>query len=332
MSQKIERARRVLRCIDSDDPAVIRSRVARALLDALGAEFGFFVNYTVNRGRVFHDSFEVVGDEHARKALKPLEGKPGVSAPCWDLWKPRPIEKQHFVTLKTGPVSKEVVMKSEGYRVAYEPFGIEDHARVLLYDGRRFLGWLGLMRGKHRDFDDSELTALNAVIGEISAALAVAADLEERAGAQDLYILFDPDTLRAEWASSRARPWLDQYHAEVDTLLRGFRRNEPASVSTIGGRETRVVALAGDGGLRYHLHVTPARHPRLGPHALLSPRQLEVAEYAAAGATRREIAETLGLSPHTVADHLKETYRRLGIGSRAELATLLADAPGAAGG
>jgi DNA-binding CsgD family transcriptional regulator len=58
-------------------------------------------------------------------------------------------------------------------------------------------------------------------------------------------------------------------------------------------------------------------HPR--ENFNLSPRQREIAEYAAAGATAREIAATLGISPHTVRQHLKDVYRTLGVSSRVEL-------------
>ena len=62
---------------------------------------------------------------------------------------------------------------------------------------------------------------------------------------------------------------------------------------------------------------TPSRFERL------SPRQREVATYACAGATSREIAETLGISVHTVRQHLKDIYRVLGVCGRVELARLM---------
>ncbi|MFB6373899.1 MAG: helix-turn-helix transcriptional regulator, partial [Bradymonadaceae bacterium] len=60
--------------------------------------------------------------------------------------------------------------------------------------------------------------------------------------------------------------------------------------------------------------------PILSPTAALTPRQREVAEYAAVGATADEIAETLEISPNTLRGHIRRIYRRLGTGSRAELA------------
>lgn len=64
------------------------------------------------------------------------------------------------------------------------------------------------------------------------------------------------------------------------------------------------------------------------PHATrpadrLTPQQLQVALSLAAGRTTRETAAALFLSPKTVEYHLRHVYIELGIGSRAELATLL---------
>ncbi|MDH3728707.1 MAG: LuxR C-terminal-related transcriptional regulator [Myxococcales bacterium] len=56
---------------------------------------------------------------------------------------------------------------------------------------------------------------------------------------------------------------------------------------------------------------------------VLSPRQYEIAEYAAAGATASEISEILQISIHTVRQHLKEAYRRLQVGNRVELSHAL---------
>ena len=52
----------------------------------------------------------------------------------------------------------------------------------------------------------------------------------------------------------------------------------------------------------------------------LTPRQREVCEFAAAGATAKEVARHLGISPHTVRQHLKASYAELGVANRVELA------------
>ncbi|MET9934203.1 helix-turn-helix transcriptional regulator, partial [Streptomyces sp. NPDC006324] len=52
---------------------------------------------------------------------------------------------------------------------------------------------------------------------------------------------------------------------------------------------------------------------------LLTPQQQRIARLAAQGATNREIAGRLALSPRTVDHHLRNVFARLGIRSRVEL-------------
>ncbi len=54
------------------------------------------------------------------------------------------------------------------------------------------------------------------------------------------------------------------------------------------------------------------------PVPLLSEREREVLEMIGAGATNREIAERLYLSPHTVKEHTSALYRKLHARNRAE--------------
>jgi two-component system response regulator DesR len=57
-----------------------------------------------------------------------------------------------------------------------------------------------------------------------------------------------------------------------------------------------------------------------GPRAPLSDREREVLDLIGRGATNREIASRLYLSPHTVKDHTSSLYRKLGVRNRAEAA------------
>lgn len=55
----------------------------------------------------------------------------------------------------------------------------------------------------------------------------------------------------------------------------------------------------------------------------LTDSELKVAELIAAGATNRDVAEQLHLSPHTVSTHLRNAFAKLGINSRHELTQLV---------
>lgn len=56
------------------------------------------------------------------------------------------------------------------------------------------------------------------------------------------------------------------------------------------------------------------------PTTPLSEREREVLTLIASGATNREIADQLFLSPHTVKEHASTLYRKLGVKNRAEAA------------
>uniref|UniRef100_UPI002441E36A LuxR family transcriptional regulator n=1 Tax=Streptomyces sp. YIM 98790 TaxID=2689077 RepID=UPI002441E36A len=69
--------------------------------------------------------------------------------------------------------------------------------------------------------------------------------------------------------------------------------------------------------------------PGLSRLAGLTPQQLRIARHVAEGATNREVAARLAVSPRTVDHHLRNVFSTLGIRSRVELTRLLttADAP-----
>ena len=59
----------------------------------------------------------------------------------------------------------------------------------------------------------------------------------------------------------------------------------------------------------------------------LTLSERRVADLAAAGLSNRGIAQALFVTPKTVELHLTNTYRKLGIGGRIELAGVLVSAP-----
>ncbi|MFD7028626.1 ATP-binding protein [Streptomyces sp. NPDC059917] len=71
--------------------------------------------------------------------------------------------------------------------------------------------------------------------------------------------------------------------------------------------------------LRDHGKSASSRRGRIGYGDLLSPREQEVVRLAAAGATNREIAASLVLSPRTVEQHVAKAMRKLAVSSRADL-------------
>jgi DNA-binding CsgD family transcriptional regulator len=68
-------------------------------------------------------------------------------------------------------------------------------------------------------------------------------------------------------------------------------------------------------------HTRPRRSPPLTQ--LLTPHEQEVVELAITGATTREMATDLFMSPKTVESHLTSSYRKLGVRSKTQLAHVL---------
>ena len=68
-------------------------------------------------------------------------------------------------------------------------------------------------------------------------------------------------------------------------------------------------------------HVAPASVEEARP--ALTAQQARIAELVAGGATNREVAEVLFLSPRTVDHHLRNIFTRLGVRSRTELAKVV---------
>ncbi|MGH3292423.1 MAG: helix-turn-helix domain-containing protein, partial [Trebonia sp.] len=75
-------------------------------------------------------------------------------------------------------------------------------------------------------------------------------------------------------------------------------------------------------GIRRH-HRAPADRPATGWDSLTETEQT-TASLVAEGLTNQQVADRMYVSAHTVAFHLKQVFRKLCIGSRVELARIVA--------
>ena len=109
---------------------------------------------------------------------------------------------------------------------------------------------------------------------------------------------------------------------------------QPALPSFIAEPLAHVAEQLSSYGLRLQLvsltgGVVPIRgssRPPCGPFATLTPTELRIARIVAAGATNRQVAEQLRISPKTVEAHLTHIYRKADVQSRAALAYRVARA------
>ena len=117
--------------------------------------------------------------------------------------------------------------------------------------------------------------------------------------------IFDDDDHLFDAMEAGATGYLLKEHSPAE-LVAGLEQlragNPPLSPSVV----RRLVA---------HFH---ARSP--APDSNLTPREQEVLKLIAKGLNRKDVAEVLGLSKHTVSDYIKVIYRKLEVSSRAEAA------------
>ena len=125
----------------------------------------------------------------------------------------------------------------------------------------------------------------------------------------------ESSSLRTEEARARAE-------LGVALLRQGRRRDGraqlDAAVEVAVACGARGVARAASA----ELEVAGAAPQRLAFDELTASER-RVAELAAGGATNRDIAEELFVTPKTVENHLTRVYAKLGVASRAELADAL---------
>ncbi len=117
----------------------------------------------------------------------------------------------------------------------------------------------------------------------------------------------------------------DRPEIELVAQLRRIRDGEPPLSSSVARRMLKhFAAVSGHPPALPDLPVAPTEPPRQGlaeeAEVALTERETEVLQRVGKGYTLPEIAQQLGLSRHTVADYVKQIYRKLDISSRAEAA------------
>jgi DNA-binding CsgD family transcriptional regulator len=129
---------------------------------------------------------------------------------------------------------------------------------------------------------------------------------------------------------SSAPPRLETIRAMIELGAALRRANQRADARKplleAADRAARGGALALHERARTELAATGARPRRealLSGPASLTPSERRIAELAAAGRSNREIAQTLFVTPKTVEYHLRNSYRKLEISARGELARAL---------
>jgi DNA-binding CsgD family transcriptional regulator len=238
--------------------------------------------------------------------------------------------------------------RSTRYRDLLLPAGIPHELRAAFVIRGRVWGAVHIARrAASGPFEQRDVDALAGVAGSIARGIRASLrfDAARRVtgveapglvvlGPQDEVELITPPA-RELLASLRAdRPAYAEDAMPASVLaLAAFARGAPdghrvgSNVVTVPGSDGWITLHAslpgspGDGRIAVVLErAGGARSATVRLEAFgATAREREVATLLARGLSRAEIAETLVLSPHTVEDHVKSLYEKLGVASRHEL-------------
>jgi DNA-binding CsgD family transcriptional regulator len=238
--------------------------------------------------------------------------------------------------------------RSARYRDVLQPSGIPHELRAAFLIRGRVWGAVHIARrAESGPFTERDAGALARVAGSIAHGIRAslrfdAARRVTGAEAPGLVVLSPSDEV--ELITPPAQPLLASIRSPATTprnealaspvlALAGFVRRTPASEH--GG--ANVVTVPGTDGW-VTLHASQPGGPTDGRVAIVlerasaaqsatvrleaagaTLREREVATLLARGRSNAEIAEALVLSPHTVQDHIKSLYEKVGVASRQEL-------------
>ncbi|HWD64180.1 MAG TPA: helix-turn-helix transcriptional regulator [Solirubrobacteraceae bacterium] len=239
------------------------------------------------------------------------------------------------------------------------PLGIGDELRVPLRDRHGLWGCLDLMRSSDdQPFTEQDIAFLDALAPLLAAATrrsaaAAAAGRSNAFSPPSAGVLVLDSDLAVRASTAGARAWLAQLlpaglpFAEIAAMApiynvasRVFALATTSSVSRGQGlpARARVRAATGDWGIIEADRLDPlertvavtirpaAAHDVLDLRLIgydLTVRQRELVNALLDGSDTRRVSERLFVSPHTVNDHLKAIFDKVGVRTRKELIAML---------
>ncbi|MFJ8388856.1 helix-turn-helix transcriptional regulator [Streptomyces sp. NPDC094438] len=204
--------------------------------------------------------------------------------------------------------------------------------------------WGGLILLRERGggpFSQAEALSAERLAGPLAAALRqFVAGKPLRPGRRGLFpgvvVISPDDTIKG--MTSTARTWLHEFVPEplraqpdeLPHLLWGIayftRRTNSTALSRIptcaGWVAVHAQLLDGaEGDIAVTFQPAPASQllPAIFVWYGFTPREQAIVEYILGGLATKRIARLLGMSPHTVSDHLRSVYRKTGTAGREEL-------------
>ncbi len=241
--------------------------------------------------------------------------------------------------------------RSARFREFLAPQGYGDEARAVFRTGTNVWGSVDLFRDKGRTpFSAGEIAVLEAIGPVMAQALR---GLATSSVSPTPPVLEAPGTALFDASGTlvsldeQAEQWIaeladDTWRASVFACI--GRAQAVAERRERGPARVRLRALTGrwlslhasclrspSGGPGFTaVTIEPAKSSQIAPIIVeaycLTPREQQITQAVARGLSNQEIAAELFLSSHTVRDHLKAVFAKVGVGSRGELvAKLFAD-------
>ena len=224
----------------------------------------------------------------------------------------------------------------------FRPLGIDHEVRTTFMVDGDCWGAAGFVRGGP-DFTDRELEFLGSVAPVIGAAtrVAVRTDAHGYRGGVGPSIVVTGPSGEPRAITAAARDWQDDQNeiapGRFGLLLRavvtGTRASEAgtfeARVQTVSGGWVVLQGsrLIGDREEEVVVTIEPASGHHLVGMLLaaygLTTREREICLEVISGHTTADIADRLSISPHTIQDHLKSAFAKVGVRSRGELVATL---------
>lgn len=187
------------------------------------------------------------------------------------------------------------------------------------------------------DDDEAFLAALEAVVGD-TVVLSTARSVSEARNVADIpdvafVDLALPDGDGVDLVRELARSWPDvpavvlTVNRAHERVLAAFRAGARGYIykEDIGTRLPQVIEEARNGGApmsapvaRRVLSLVAQLPPAPTVEEALSPRELEVVNELASGATYAQAAAALGTSINTIRTQVRQVYRKLSVGTRTE--------------
>lgn len=292
----------------------LRAQVLRDILCAIDADAALYFSAAITDERAVVSDAQVAGDSDAERLVDGLVGRRDVIG-LEPLQNPEALDCRSFL---------EGSSSGTAFGSALAPFGVTDRIRLFVYDGRRFVGWVGALRfgPSRRPFGRADRRRLAPLVPSVTSTLLQADSLARgtvpvEPGFVALHLGGD-----VEYASREGEAWLRRPGFATALQRRMPFIDLEGGTAAIELAHCRFVPMLGQHPI-FLVHLTVAQSIETSA-VRLSPTQREVASFAASGATIAEIASAIGRKPETVRSHLRQAYTRLGVSNRVELARALA--------